>query len=224
MNKSNSKSFPTPNHGKRWSAKDNELLAEAVESGFDVRETAKLLGRTVYSVHTRKSSLGVEERFPVTTREVVKRTLKEMKPAELEEVYENLLVHTREEVSEKLGVHLKSLKWLPDCNSSRTQVAKQAVKIWGKELAAQKMGVTLRSLYRYLAAPVPEEEELGPDFSFEMEDVVPEPQPEVQREEAPEVLNSSALLIRDIVLALRPYGVNCSFELGKEDAITCKIS
>lgn len=97
------KALGFPSQNKRWSKLEDESLIEAVKSGMTVEETSNLIGRTPYSIYTRKhhlASIGkLEERF--TSPEGIKR---QRKPKESPVVSEAVVVASMEEQAKDASI------------------------------------------------------------------------------------------------------------------------
>jgi hypothetical protein len=229
----------TTNHFKRWGSKEDSELKEAIDAGYDVRETATLLGRTVAAIHTRKSQLfsaaGDERRFPITDRkDTTHRLLKfnEFDEEQQKLIRRELLITSREELGDKWSIDQRTFRQFPDVNSGDALRAQHATQLFStKQEAADHLGIHTRTLYRRLQG-IYETPEGAPEL---IEDIFPLPPdgtntwpPDTTADNPPEEpsplpwpippsraefeLNSAALLVRDVVIALKPYGISCSFE------------
>ena len=232
----------TTNHFKRWGSKEDSELKEAIDAGYDVRETATLLGRTVAAIHTRKSQLfsavGDERRFPITDRkDTTHRLLKfnEFDEEQQKLIRRELLNTSREALGEKWSIDQRTFRQFPDVSSDATLRAQHAIQLFStKQEAADHLGIHARTLYRRLAEGYTGAPELIEDFF----PLPPNPDgitgwpPDTTVENPPEEpsslpyplpptfeLNAAALLVRDVVIALKPYGISCSFEF-EGDQIT----
>jgi hypothetical protein len=210
---------------KRWSAEDDQLLREAVAAGYSSQETATLLGRTKEAIYTRKSGLGIEPRFPFIRDEKEKE--KEPIRGSIEfsaltlssqvKLKFDLLSGDREKVAEKWGVSLKSIQQFPDRMSLDTKEGRIALAKMGMDLlgnakeVATVIGCSERSIHRWLKGTKTFVSRVRKATSEAVEVFK-----RVTKEEPETPANSSALIVRDIVLALKPYGVNCSFEFEGE--------
>jgi hypothetical protein len=243
MKKSTKLTPLTTNHFKRWSAKEDTELKEAIDAGYNVRETATLLGRTKASIHTRKSQLfSSSSRFPITDRKDT--THKLLKFSEFDEeqqklIRRELLNTSREALGEKWSIDQRTFRQFPDVSSDATLRAQHAIQLFStKQEAADHLGIHTRTLYRRLQG-IYETPEGAPEL---IEDIFPLPPdgtntwpPDTTADNPPEEpsplpwpippsraefeLNAAALLVRDVVIALKPYGISCSFEF-EGDQIT----
>jgi hypothetical protein len=224
--KKSKKLTPTPNHFKRWTSKEDAELKEAIDAGYDVRETAALLGRTTASIHTRKfqlfSPVGDTRRFPITERKDTVHRL--MKLSEFDEeqqllIRRELLISSREDLCKKWLIDQRTIRQYPDEGSGDALRAYHATLLFEtKQEAADHLGWGIRTLYRRLQEytgnmpPTPPNGFPGgipPELPIES----PEPPPiEALIEAALPELTAVALLVRDVVIALKPYGISCSFE------------
>ena len=189
------------NKNKHWTLEEDQELLEALNAGYSLRDTAEMLGRTPHSISTRKSICGFAGRFPATT---TKRTLNELEDPLVNQILGELLNSTRAEIGRKYNINLKSLKSRADVFSPRGERIEVALSLSStKAEAASLLGVSERTFYRWLEGLEEEEEDATASHLPNVLDYSPSFEP---------ALSPQALLVRDVVLALRPYGVACTFE------------
>lgn len=208
------------NHFKRWTSKEDSDLKDAINAGYDVRETATLLGRTTASIHTRKSQLfSGSTRFPITGRKA--NTDRLHKFGEFSEdqqilIRRELLNTPREALCIKWSIDQRTVRQYPDSASDDTLRAQHAVVLFDtRQEAADHLRIGIRTLYRRLNNSSGEITIDGEIMELDHTEFVETPTVE---------LNASALLVRDVVIALKPYGVSCSFEFDGDQVKTMKAT